>query len=93
MPDIDISKIFPVFPTTDAQDVRAEELIAEWHQHFIDASALRQSEHPERGELDEGAAFECWMIQKIAGLQVLGEYLNERLDMLCNYVGRNVKER
>jgi hypothetical protein len=89
---LDTFEIFPTL-TTEKQDERAVELIDEWHRHFIEASALRRSEHPEDGELDESAAFECWTIQKIAGLQVLGEYLNERLNMLCGYVGRNVKDR
>jgi len=94
---LNVDKIFPVFPTTEEQDKRAEELSAEWQQNFVDFYAHMQVTHPELfapdGTLDEHRAFEGWAMQKIAGLQILCEYLNERLNFVCNYVGRNVKER
>lgn len=66
-------------PTTKDVDRRANRLIDEWRAHLREFYTHVREDHPEMlntdGSLDERRVFEGWCIQKIAWLQVLGEYL------------------
>jgi hypothetical protein len=66
-------------PTTEDIDRRAERLIGEWQDHLKEFYTGVRERNPELlnadGSLDERRVFEGWCIQKIAWLQILGEYL------------------
>ena len=55
---------------TNRVDQRAQDLIAEFRDHF------RECE--EQGMTDRRRVFEGWVIQKIAGVQAMIELLNEQ---------------
>ena len=58
-------------------DARANELIHEFHAHFLELIEA----HPEHTERKR-EVFEGWAIQKIAGLQLSVEHLSKQLDRL-----------
>jgi hypothetical protein len=65
-------------PTTEDIDARSERLLQEFHKHKAEFYAHMRNENPEYlnpdGSLDEHKIFEGWILQKVAGLQVLLEY-------------------
>ena len=60
-------------------DDRSEELIKEFHEH--------REECNEQGLADDRLVFEGWTIQKIAGLQILVENMNDHIRMLGQRLG------
>jgi len=61
-------------PYGDLVDARSDELIAEFEAHFAEVVSI----HPEHADKRD-AAFQSWIMQKVAGLQLCVSELERRL--------------
>jgi hypothetical protein len=77
---------------TDAVDRRTEQLVKEWDEYLESLEARRLARSPGsipmRPEQVRARWFEHWVMQKLAGLQVIAERHEEGIARLANLRGR-----